>query len=70
MSKEKEKKEKSCLLWGLNPRPSVPMKLTIVLAYLNTLQSGGNALGGSNLNVKFIKTSHSTSIVFNTTFKH
>jgi hypothetical protein len=43
----KKKEKKSCLFWGLNPRPSVIMQLTVVLAYLNTLQSGGNALGGS-----------------------
>jgi hypothetical protein len=43
MFKEKKKKKKSCLFWGLNPRPSVSMQLTVVLAYLSTLQSGGNA---------------------------
>jgi hypothetical protein len=32
-------KKKSCLFWGLNPRPSVSMQLTVVLAYLRTLQS-------------------------------
>jgi hypothetical protein len=48
---QRKKKEKSCRFWGLNPRPSVTMQLTVVLAYLNTLQSGGNALGGSYLNM-------------------
>jgi hypothetical protein len=52
MFKEKKKKEKkSCLFWGLNPRLSVTMQLTVVLAYLSILQSGGNALGGSYLKV-------------------
>jgi hypothetical protein len=46
---KKKKEKKSCLCWGLNPRPSVTKQLTVVLVYLNTLQSGGNALDGSYL---------------------
>jgi hypothetical protein len=45
----KKIKKKSCLFRGLNPRPSVSMQLTVVLAFFSTLQSGGNALGGSYL---------------------
>jgi hypothetical protein len=50
VQRKKKERKKSCRFWGLNPRPSVTMQLTVVLAYLNTLQSGGNALGGSYLN--------------------
>jgi hypothetical protein len=42
---QKGKKEKKVASSG----PSVTMQLTVVLVYLNTLQSGGNALGGSYL---------------------
>jgi hypothetical protein len=42
----KEKKEKkNWPICGLNQWPSVSMLLTVVLAYLNTLQSGCKALG-------------------------
>jgi hypothetical protein len=40
---QKKKEKKSCTFWGLNPRPSVSMQLAVILAYLNTLQNGGNA---------------------------
>jgi hypothetical protein len=52
VQRKKKESKKSCLLWGFNPCPSASMQLTVVLAYLNTLQSGGNALGGSYLNTK------------------
>jgi hypothetical protein len=49
VQREKKKEKRSCLFWGLNPRPSVSIQLTVVLAYLSTLQSGSNALRGSYL---------------------
>jgi hypothetical protein len=42
--KIKERK-KSCHFWGLNPRSSVSIHLSVILAYLNTLQSGNSVLG-------------------------
>jgi hypothetical protein len=40
VQRKKKEGKKSCLFRGLNPRPSVSMQLTAVLAYLSTLQSG------------------------------
>jgi hypothetical protein len=47
--KRKKKIKISILFWGLNSRPSVSMHLTVILAYLNTLQSGSSVLEGSYL---------------------
>jgi hypothetical protein len=49
-TKERKKGLHGLHYLGLNPRPSGSMQLTLISAYLNTLQCGGNALGVSNLN--------------------
>jgi hypothetical protein len=52
MLKRKKKERKRCgPFWGLNRRPSVSMHLTVILTYLNTLQSGDYALEVYYLNV-------------------
>jgi hypothetical protein len=50
MFKENKKEIKtSCHFQGLNPRVSVSMQLTVIIAYLNTLQCEGNALHSFNI---------------------
>jgi hypothetical protein len=50
MFKEKKKRKKKLSLLGLEPAPlSYNAVDSVVLAYWSTLQSGGNALGGSYL---------------------
>ena len=31
--------------WGLNPHSSISMQLTVIMAYWNTLEIGGNVSG-------------------------
>jgi hypothetical protein len=45
VKKKKKERKKSWPFWGLNPRPTVSIHFTVILAYLNTLQSGDSALG-------------------------
>jgi hypothetical protein len=46
---QRKKRKKKMPILGLEST----MQLTVVLTYLNTLQSGGNALGGSFLKTNF-----------------
>jgi hypothetical protein len=45
MLKEKKRKKEKLTLLGIEPMALIFNELTVVLAYLNTLQRGGNALG-------------------------